>query len=419
MQAVHAERQSIRPKATGLLAMFAILLLLVGAAVVFILLPRLTRQKVYLAEAAVETERVPGVTVVAVKRSPPKTELELPSNLQALNEAPIYARTDGYMRARFAEIADRVKKGQLMAELDTPELDQQIRQLEAVLAQSRAAIKQLEAAQAHARANLKIATQTDERWKKLAAEGVMSRQDADEKEAILAARQADLAASEANIVAGQEAVRVNEANIARLKELKGFSRILSPFDGVVTSRLADVGALITTGVNGSREMFRVAVIDPLRVFVNVPQNYVQPIRGAKGSMGEITVEQFPGRKFPARVMRSNFALDPNARTMLTLLYVANPNAELLPGMFAQVKFKVGEAVRPLLVPGDALVSRNDGPHVAVVDASGKVHFRKIQPGRDYGAEIEVHDGVSEGELIVTNPTDEVREGATVKVRVAK
>jgi RND family efflux transporter MFP subunit len=422
MQDLAARRQSPsasgrKPRVWGVLTMFAVLGVIVGCAVVFGLLPRLQQQKNFLAEAATDGERIPAVNVTPVKRAPAKGELELPGTLQALNEAPIYARVDGYIKRRYVDIGERVKSGQLMAELDTPELDQQIRQSEASIAQTKAALLQLEAAIRQAQANLKLASVTAGRVRQLTAEGVLSKQELDDKEAAFEARQADVAASEANLAAGKNAVTANEANTQRLKELKAFSRITAPFDGVITYRNPDVGTLITSGNNGAnREMFRVAQIDPMRIFVSVPQTYVAEAESATGSKAELIIDQLPGRKFIADVRRSNAALDANSRTMLTILYVANPKAELLPGMFARVKFSVGDTVRRLIVPGDAVVSRPDGPHVAVVDSSNTVQFRKIVPGRDSGSTMEVNDGVSEGELVIANPTDDVRDGAKVQVR---
>jgi len=404
-----------KPRATGLVAMFAILVLLIAGGVVFGLFPRLMRQRAFLTEAKSDGDLLPAVTTVAVTRAPAKTELELPATMQALNEAPIYARVDGYIKARHVDIGQRVKKDELMVELDTPELDQQIRQAEAAIAQSRAALAQLEAAIRQARANAALAKVTAERVRKLVAEGVLSRQEQDDKDAALEAREADVAAAEANLVAGKSALAANEASLRRLEELKRFAHIRSPFDGFITYRSPDVGSLITAGNdNPKSEMFRVADLDPMRIFVSVPQSFVPQVQATAGTKAELTVEQLPGRKFIADVRRSNAALDPNSRTMLTVLYIANPKAELLPGMFAQVKFKVGGGFRPLLVPGDAVASRSDGPHVAVVDGNGTVHIRKIQPGHDFGGTLEVYEGLNEGEQVVVNPTDEIREGVRVR-----
>lgn len=409
-----------KPRLTGVLAMFGVLALLVGMAIVFGLLPRLSKQRTFLAEAKSDEERLPAVNVAAVQRAPASSRLELPATLQAMNEAPLYARVEGYIRKRYVDIGEKVKSGQLMAELDTPELDQQIRQAQASLSQTQAAIKQLEAAIRQANANRQLARVTLDRTSKLTSEGVLSKQDLDDKQASFEARDADVAAAEANLAAGKNAVSVSEANLQRLREMKTFSRITSPFDGVITYRNPDVGTLISAGNNGAnRELFRVAQNDVLRIFVSVPQTYVAEVEGTAGTKADLVVEQIPGRKFVADVRRSNAALDPTSRTMLTVLYVPNPKSELLPGMFGTVTFKVGEKVRPMIVPGDAIVSRSDGPHVAVLDASNTVHFRKITPGRDFGSTMEVQDGVTAGELVVANPTDEIREGVKVEVRNVK
>lgn len=397
--------------------MFAILVLLLGAAVFFGLLPRLSKQREFLAEAKTDEERIPAVIGVAVTRGPAKGILELPATLQAMNEAPLYSRVEGYIRKRYVDIGEKVKNGQLMVELDTPELDQQIRQAEATVSQSKAAIKQFEAAIQQAKANLGLAKVTAERVRKLSAEGVLSKQDDDEKQATLDARTADVAAADANLAAAKNAVQVNEANLQRLRELKTFSEIRAPFAGMISYRNPDVGSLISAGNAGSgREMFRVADIEVMRIFVSVPQTFVAEARGTAGTKAFLTVDQIPGRKFEADVRRSNSALDPASRTMLTVLYVPNPKAELLPGMFGQVTFNVGESVRPLIVPGDAVVGRSDGPHVAVVDKNGIVQLRKIVPGRDTGPKLEVYDGVKEGEMVIANPTDEIHDGAKVQVQ---
>jgi RND family efflux transporter MFP subunit len=416
-----AKARSRKPRTLGLLLMFVFLLLCVVGAVLFGLVPRLQRQRGFLAEAKSDEERIPSVNVAEVRRAAAKGELSLPGTLQALNEASIYARVDGYIKTRYVDIGQKVTAGQPMIELDTPELDQQILQAEATTAQSMATLKQLEAAIKQAQANAHLAKVTFDRTSKLAAEGVLSKQDLDNAEAVSLAREADVAAAEANLVAGKSSVAVNEANYRRLKETRGFARINAPFNGVITFRRPDVGTLISSGNQGTdREMFRVADIDPMRIFVSVPQTYVVEIEHTAGGKAELTVDQIPGRKFIADVRRSNAALDPATRTMLTVLYIANPKAELLPGMFGEVKFAIGENVRPLMVPGDSIVGRSDGPHVAVVDPNGSViRFRKIQPGRDLGSSMEVFGGLDEGEVVVENPTDEIHEGVKVQVRKTK
>lgn len=402
---------------TRVLGLFGLLALLVGAAVIFGLLPRLAQQKQFLAEAESDEERLPAVSVVRVTRAPAQSQIELPGTLLAMNEAPIYTRVDGYIKARYIDIGVQVKKGTLMAELDTPELDQQIRQGESAVAQSQSALRQLEAAIRQAKANAQLAKVTADRVSALAREGVLSKQDLDDKEATLEARLADVAAAEANLAAGKNAVAANEANLQRLRELKAFSRIVAPFDGYVTYRSPDVGSLITAGnANPKSEMFRVADIDPMRIFVSVPQTMVPQVQSTKGTQAEFTVEQLPGRVFKAQVRRSNAALDAASRTMLTVLYADNPKAELLPGMFGNVRFHVGDTVRRLIVPGDALVVRSDGRYVAVAAPDGVVHMRKIETGRDLGTTLEVMSGVEEGDLVISSPTDQIHEGAKVSFR---
>jgi membrane fusion protein (multidrug efflux system) len=409
-----------RPAARGILLLFVVLFAAIAAAVVFAILPRLAHQKTLLADSRADAVHLPQVLTAKAQRAAASDVLELPGNLQPLNEAPIYARTDGYLKQRLVDYGTPVKKGQLIAELETPDLDQQIQQAEAALSQSQAAVKQHEAALVRAEAAVQLARVTLQRYKRLSAHGVFSKQDEDEKQANFEVLQADVGSAEANLAAGKNAVAVNEANLRRLNEVKGFARILAPFDGVVTARNVDVGTLITAGNAGpNREMYRVAQIDPLRIFVSVPQAYVGAVRAAEGQEAELTVQQLPGRKFAARVAQLNSALDANSRTMLTVLTVRNPRGELLPGMFGYVRFRLSDTFRPLIVPGDTIIPRSDGPHVAVVNAQGRVEFRRIEPGRDFGSRMEVLSGVSEGDTLVVNATDEIREGVQVQPRTAK
>lgn len=406
-----------RPAARGILILFAILIAAIAAAVVFAVLPRLARQKTLLADSRADAVHVPLVLVAKVQRSAGSETLDLPGNLEPLNQAPIYARTDGYLKQRLVDYGTPVKKGQLIGELETPDLDQQIRQAEAALSQSQAAIKQYEAVLVRAKAAVQLAKVTLDRYNRLAPKGVFSKQDWDEKQANFNVLAADVGAAEANLAAGKNAVAVNEANLKRLHEIKGFARIVSPYDGVVTARNVDEGTLITSGnTTSNREMFRVAQIDPLRIFVSVPQAYVSSIRAAAGETAQLTVQQLPGRVFAARVAQNNAALDSTSRTMLTVLYVANPKGELLPGMFGYVRFKLSASFRPLVVPGDTIMSRSNGPNVAVINAQNRVEMRRIEPGRDFGARMEVLSGVSEGETLIVNPTDEIREGVEVQPR---
>ena len=341
--------------------------------------------------------------------------MELPGDLVALVEAPIFARADGFVKRRLVDLGYTVKAGQLMAELETPELDQQITQARATLAQAAAGITELEAAIEPARANQNIAKITSERWKQLTATGVFSRQDADEKDATLAMRVAETKRAEAALLTARETVRANEANLKRLEQLKQFAQVTAPFDGVVTSRTTDVGSLINSGNGGpSKEMFRVAQIDVIRVFVNVPQADVNLIR--PGQAAEMRVQERPGMMFPATVSSFANSLDTNSRAMLVICRVDNAKRLLFPGMFAQVKFATLRERSTIVIPGDTVMMSKSGPRVALVDAGNVVHFRNIVIGTDLGSEVEVASGLAAGDLVVSNPTDAIAEGATVEVR---
>lgn len=395
-------------------ALFLTILVLIGAFMVG-LLPRLTRQKALLAASDQERDRLPVVDTVIVQRSANAAQLVLSGNVDAMLEAPIYARADGYLRVLNVDIGDRVNKGQVLGEIESPELDQQLRQARASLDQSQAALKQAHAAVAQARANLELARVTVERWKKLVEAGVMARQDGDEKQASYDARQADLEAAQANVTAAQSNVSANEANLQRLTELKAFDRVTAPFDGIITVRNTTTGTLISAGTNSpNRELLREAQIDVLRIFVSVPQTNSSAMH--VGMAADVTVQELPKRIFHGTVARTASALDESSRTLRTEVHVNNPDHTLLPGMFAQVAFSIARSNAPPLIPGDTLLIRSDGTQVALVGQDGKVHFQRIEIGRDYGPQIEVLSGLSEGQTVIVNPTDDIREGVAVKLR---
>jgi len=359
------------------------------------------------------------VNVTPARRSPAKTELELPGDLQAEIETPIFARADGYLRKRLVDIGDHVHKDQLLAEIDTPELDQQLSQARAGLAQAQASLVQLQANLVQARANLKLAQVTWDRWSRLADRGVYSRQDADEKQAAFEARKADVDAGVASVDATKKLVEANAANVHRLEELKAFASVVAPFDGVVTNRnmTMDPGTLVNSGNNGpNREIFRVAQIQTMRIFVNVPQAYAPLVRD--GQRAELRVQELPGQMFPSTVIRNAHSVDENARTMLAILETPNPKGVLLPGMYAQVKFAFSGNQSGLLIPGDALLLGREGPRVAVVAPNHTVQMRHIHIAHDFGAELEIDSGLAAGDQVVRNPTDQVRENTRVDVRTA-
>ena len=375
-------------------------------------LPRRERLRALITASEREGHSLPVVNTVRVRRAASTSELVLPGNIQAITDAPIYARADGYVLRRYADIGDRVEVGQVLAEIETPDLDQQVRQARANLLQARSALAQAEANLVQAKSTEHLAQLTVERWKVLVARGVLARQDGDQKEADYEVAMANRKAQEANVNAAQSNVSAAEANLGRLLDLQGFEKITAPFSGLVTARNFDVGALVASGSVSGHELFHMAQIGVVRIFVDVPQSYAPFIH--TGLAAVVTVQQLPGRLFAGKVMRTSESLDPNTRTLLTEVDVPNPASSLLPGMYAQVTLRSVIAEPPLLVPGDALVTRANGTRVAVVGEDGIVHFQKVSVGRDYGTETEVLSGLQGQELVIINPTDDVREGAKVK-----
>jgi RND family efflux transporter MFP subunit len=391
---------------TGIIGLPILMLLLIGY------LPR--RERLRALEAASEKEKhsLPVVNTVWVRRAASTSELVLPGSIQAITDAPIYARADGYVRRRYADIGDRVKAGQILAEIETPDLDQQVRQARASLLQARSALAQAEANLVQARSTEHLAQLTVERWKVLVERGVLARQDGDQKQADFEVAVANRKAQEANVNAAQSNVSAAEANLGRLLDLQGFEKITAPFAGLVTARNFDVGALVASGGVSGHELFHMAQIEVVRIFVDVPQSNAPFIH--TGLAAEVTVQQLPDRTFAGKVTRTSDSLDPNTRTLLTEVDVPNPTSSLLPGMYARVTLRSVSGEPPLLVPGDALVARANGIRVAVVGDDGVVHFQKVSVGRDYGTETEVLSGLQGGEQVIINPTDDVREGAKVK-----
>jgi RND family efflux transporter MFP subunit len=404
-----------KPGIRPLLIFFVALACVIGAAIAVGLMPRLTRAKATEAATGKTSPEHPVVIASAAHLASTKDGIDLPGDLQALIESPIFARADGYMKKRLVDLGDHIKEGQVMAELETPEIDQQISQAQATLGQSQAALKELEADIELSRANLNLAKVTLDRWDHLATKGAVSKQEHDEKRADYDVKKAQTDRAQASLATAQETVRASEANLRRLQQMKGFATVTAPFDGIVTARLIDVGTLINSGNDGiSKEMFRVAKLAPLRVFVNVPQAYVEEIH--PGQKAQLQVQELPGQKFPADVVRISNSLDPSSRAMLAILMTPNSAGTLYPGMYVQVHFAATNA-RPLLrVPGDAVLLTKSGPRLATVSTDHIVHFHNVTLGQDYGSEVEVISGLNEGDLVVSNPSDAVQEGAVVEVR---
>ncbi|MBV8817843.1 MAG: efflux RND transporter periplasmic adaptor subunit, partial [Acidobacteriaceae bacterium] len=313
-------------------------------------LPYQKRRSLVIAEAKEDEQALPRVEVLRVGRSSPKSELELSGNIQAIVEAPILARAEGYIAKRYVDIGDRVKSGQPLAEIEAPEMDDQIRQAKATLLQAQAALDQANANQLQGKAEMDLAGITAERWKSLVARGVVSKQENDQYQAQYQAKIASVQALEKAIAVQRSNVAAAEANLARLDKLQGYRTVKAPFDGIVTLRNVDVGALVNSG---STLLFRVAQTGTLRTYVNVPQANANGVH--VGEEAALTVSNLPGRTFRGTVARTANALDPASRTLLVEVHVPNPDGALMPGMYAQVDFSSNRALPPLMIPGVALI----------------------------------------------------------------
>src|SRR5579875_4056483 len=341
-------------------------------------------------EALARETDAEALVAVATTRPEPvggATELVLPGNLEANYEAPIYARTSGYLKRWLVDIGARVSKGQLLAEIDAPEVDQQLRQAEADLAT--------------AEASRKIAEVTAERWRHLRETDSVSKQEADEKVSTAQASEAQVAAA--------------EANVRRLRELTSFERIVAPFDGVITARNTDVGRLINAGSGSGTELFRIADMRRLRLYVRVPQSDVAAM--TQGLTARLSLPDRPGRTYEATLATTSSAIDPATRTLTVELFVSNEHGELLPGEYAEVHFELppGSGGKSFTLPANVLLDRGDGLHVATVDERDRVVMKPVVIGRDYGSAIEIVSGLSSNDEVILSPPDSLVDGASVRV----
>ncbi len=368
-------------KALFFVGLVVVALLVAGA---ISLLTRAHSSRV-LAETTTQNA-VPTVAVVHPTEEKPDEDLVLPGTLQAYVESPIYARTNGYLLRWYKDIGSRVKQGEQLADIDTPEVDQE-------LMQARAARQQVVAAMDLAKINA-------DRYQGLRKTDSVSQEEADTQSSGYQQAVANLAAA--------------DANVKRLQELEGFKHVYAPFDGVITKRTVDPGALINAGAGASgRELFDIARTDPLRVYVSVPQAYAPAIHN--GLEAVVTLQEFPGQKFTATVTRTADAIDPVARTLLTEVDVPNKDGKLLPGSFGEVHFRPNINAKKVTVPVNAMLFRREGAQVAVVGADGKVQLRHINIGRDYGTTLEIVGGVDASDLVIVNPSDSIEDGQKVNV----
>ena len=380
------EEKGRRPeKGSRLFAYLAgavVLLVIAGA---FTLLQRRSQYQALAKET--ETLAIPTVAVIHPTTESQQEDFVLPGTMQAYVESPIYARTNGYLKKWYHDIGSRVQKGELLADIDAPEVDQQLAQVRADLNT--------------ARANANLSKITAERFAELIKTDGVSKQEVDNAAGDYEAKKA--------------IVQSAEANLRRLEELESFKHIDAPFSGVITKRSVDTGTLINAGNGGtSQQLFYLAQTDLLRVYVNVPENYAPSIRAGLGAYLELT--QYPGQKFQGKVVRTAQAIDPATRTLLTEVDVPNHGGQLLPGGYAQVHLEVKVTAARLQVPVNALLFRTEGLRAVMIDANHKIHLRSLTIGRDYGTSLEVLAGLDANDWIVVNPADSLDEGMEVRVK---
>jgi len=372
-----------KPRPSGGSGKWLALCLVLAALVIGGLLWKRSGKYARLAADASELARQ-TVTVTYPATGPAENEIVLPGNVTAYNEASIFARTNGYLKWWSTDIGAKVTEGEVMAEIEAPDVDAQLRQADAASTQ--------------ARANLEIANLNFNREKDLLAKNVASQQEFDQ--------------SRTNVDAMKAAVRGDEANVQNLTVQRDFQQIRAPFAGTVTRRNTDVGALIN-GSNGGQELFRVARTDILRVYVYVPEAYAAFVQ--VGSRSFLEFAEFPGEKFTGKVANIAGALDPGTRTLQTEIQVDNKDGRLFPGAFANVRLLLPLKKAPMTVPVNTVLFRKEGTQVGVVDGNGIVHLKNVVLGQDYGTRLEVTSGLTTSDRLIVNPSDSLAEGAEVEV----
>lgn len=378
-----AENEPTLRRAKVLTVAVLALLVLAGGRTVF---SRISNAKTLEAGAAERSKLY--VRVATPNTGGAALKLQLPGTLQGFVQAPIAARASGYLKRWHKDIGSRVKQGELLAEIETPEIDQQL--------------SQAMAARQQAASSLDLARSTLERWESLRRKDVVSQQEVDERRSAEAQARANLAAA--------------DANVERLKQLEGFKRVLAPFAGVITKRNVDVGDLIDAGGGAGRALFVLAQTDPLRVYVNVPQSYAQLVK--PGQHVVVTQTELRGSGFKGEIVRTSASIDATSRTMQVEIALPNKDGVLLPGAFVQVALELLPS-GVMTIPTNALMIRAEGTRVAAVGADGRVQLRAVRVGRNYGESIEILDGVAAGERLVLNPPDSLNEGDEVSVAETK
>jgi len=422
-----------------------IILIIVVAVIIIVLLavgllPRLNRNKELNRMHEETTGAVPIVHTTVAYAANESESIVLPANIGAIQYTTIYARVDGYLKSRFVDIGDHVKNGQLLAVIDTPTIDEQLAQaradlirakatLDTSIADNKQAIAQEVAAEADlikARSNYDYASITASRWENLCARGAVSQQSRDEKVrsldttnaqvsvdvANIKAAKAKVVASASKIAESKAEILAKQAEVRKLVAEQGFQKVTAPFEGVITERKVDPGALITQGSQSSNlELFQLARINRLRIYVSVPQRVARYMHN--GVIADVIVPEFPERKFIGKVTNTSGGLDPNTRTRQTEIQIDNPDRVLLPGMYAEIKLTGARDGNWIKVPGTTIVTRPNGQYVVVVQ-DGKATYKQVTIGRDFGNELEIRVGLKSGDHVAVSPNDELLEGEAVK-----
>jgi RND family efflux transporter MFP subunit len=362
---------------------FGVIVVLCAAYAVFEGIHSRVEAKADLRQVA-QDSAIPFVNVISPKNGTAGEEIELPGNTEAFTDTPIYARTNGYVKRWYVDIGAHVKRGQLLAEIETPELDQQLRQAKADLK--------------NADANLEIAVITATRWENLLKTDSVSHQEADQAVSDLHSKQA--------------LVDSNRANVDRLEQLQSFERIIAPVDGVITARNTDIGALIQADTTAPKEIFHLSAIQKLRIYVPVPEVYAPSIK--TGDKVAVTLDAFPGQMFTGALVRNADAIDPATRTLTVEVDVDNSTGRLMPGAYAFVHFKIPASNGTVTIPSNALLFRHEGLRVGVVRNS-HVSLLPITVGQDYGDAIEVLSGLTAQDTVIVNPSDSLADGSQVQV----
>jgi RND family efflux transporter MFP subunit len=380
------------PQKRSLVRSAAILLIavvVVGLLVLSGIVPRLKSRKALAAET--NELAAPTVLVVQPKQGAPSQEILLPGSIQAFVDAPIYARTNGYLKRWYFDIGSHVKQGQLLAEIESPEVDQQLSQAQADLAT--------------VTENLHLSQITANRFSDLIKQDAVSQQETDNAVSDLASR--------------NTAVKSAQANVDRLKQLVSFEKVYAPFDGVVTARNTDIGQLIDSGAAGgqARSLFQIAAINKLRVFISVPQIYSQA--ATPGLSADLTFAEFPGRRFQGKLVRTSRAIDPTARTLNVEVDVDNSKGELLPGAYTEVHLKLKQGIPTMTIPVSALLFRREGLRVAVAKGDDTAELQPVTLGRDFGDFAEITTGLTGQERIISNPPDSIIDGERLHIQTEK